>query len=99
MENRFVKIADKLNHSPVWNHTMLCLFLYVCEMIVLVVIVLGKLYVGKVILAGAFKAWILMTVPLVVVWLLLGLRNYRIHKKMGIWKYYQSKTRNGKLID
>jgi len=99
MENRFVNIADKLNHSPVWNHTMLCLLLYVCEMIVLVVIVLGKLYVGKVILAGAFKAWILMTVPLVVVWLLLGLRNYRIHKKMGIWKYYQSKTRNGKLID
>jgi len=78
---------------------MLCLFLYACEMMVLGVIVLGKLYLGKVILAGAFKAWILMTVPLIVVWLLLGLRNYRIHKKMGIWKYYQSKTRNGKLID
>jgi hypothetical protein len=48
---------------------------------------------------GLLKTWLIMTVPLCIGWLLLGLRNYYINKKIGIWKYYQSKTRNGKLID
>lgn len=99
MKSRFVKIADKLNHSPVWNHTMLFALLYLCEMVVLVTIVIGKLLVGKVILAGAIKAWLLMTSISIVGWLVLGIRNYHIHKKTNIWKYYTSKTRNGKLID
>jgi hypothetical protein len=51
------------------------------------------------IVGDALKVWLIMTVPLLLGWLLLGLRNYFINKKIGIWKYYQSKTRNGKLID
>lgn len=99
MGNKFTRIADKLNRSPVWNHTLLYLRMYTLEMIVFIAIVIGKLFVGKFFLSEYLKLWLIMTVPLIVVWLLLGLRNYRIHKKMGIWKYYQSKTRNGKLID
>ena len=92
-------MADKLNRSPVWNHTMLFLFMYAMEMFVLVAIVIGKLFTGKLIVAGAFKAWLFMTVPLIVGWLIFGLRNYYINKKIGIWNYYRKKTRNGKLID
>ena len=99
MKSRLVRISDKLNHSPVWNHTMLFVLLYVWEMVVLSAIAIGKLVVGKAILAGAFKAWFLITSITIVGWLLLGVRNYHIHKKMNIWKYYISKTRNGKLID
>jgi hypothetical protein len=97
MENRFVRLADKFNRSPVWNHTMMCVFLYAMEMCVLVLIVIGKLFTGNLIVAGALKAWLFMTVPLLFIWVIFGIRNYYIHKKMGIWNYYRKKTRNGKL--
>lgn len=77
---------------------MLCVLLYALEMVLLTAIVIYRyFFVGFV--GEALKAWLLMTVPLILVWLLLGLRNYYINKKIGIWKHYQNKTRNGKLID
>lgn len=98
MINRFKQVAYKLNHSPVWNHSMLCVFLYALEMIWLLSIEIYR-YFNSGYSKGVLKAWLLMTIPLILVWLLLGLRNYYINKKIGIWKHYQKKTRKGKLID
>ena len=98
MENRFVRLADKFNHSPVWNHTMMCVLLYAMEMVFLAVVEIVRFFtVGY--SAGLLKAWLLMTVPLLFTWVIFGIRNYYIHKKMGIWNYYRKKTRNGKLLD
>ena len=97
--NKLQKIADRLNHSPVWNHTMLLVLLYFWEMVVWVGIVFSEFFTKKFLPWEDFKLWLIMTVPLIFIWLIFGIRNYYINKKIGIWKYYQSKTRNGKLID
>lgn len=94
--NKLQKIADRLNHSPVWNHTMLLVLLYFWEMAVLAVVEIIR-YASVGYSQGLLKAWLLMTVPLLFIWVIFGVRNYYIHKKMGIWNYYRKKTRNGKL--
>ena len=96
MKNRFVRLADKLNHSPVWNHTMMCVFLYAMEMVIFITIFIYKFFVVGLI-GDALKVWLIMTVPLLFIWVIFGISNYYIHKKMGIWNYYRKKTRNGKL--
>lgn len=95
--NKFQKIADRLNHSPIWNHTMLLVLLYFWEMVVLGGIVISEFFTRKFLLWEDFKLWLIMTVPLLFIWVIFGIRNYYIHKKMGIWNYYRKKTRNGKL--
>lgn len=97
MENRFVRLADKFNRSPVWNHTMMCVFLYAMEMVVWIGIVISEFFTRKFLPWEDFKLWLIMTVPLLFIWVIFGIRNYYIHKKMDIWNYYRKKTRNGKL--
>jgi hypothetical protein len=95
--NKLQKIADALNHSPVWNHTMIFVLLYFWEMVIFATVLAYKYFVvGSV--GEALKVWLIMTLPLILAWLLLAFRNYRIHQKIGIWNYYRKRTRNGRLF-
>jgi predicted membrane metal-binding protein len=98
LKNRLIKNGVKLNLSPIWHHTMLFLFLYGLEMLVFVAIFIYRYFIVGFV-GEALKVWLIMTVPLIIAWLILGLRNYYINKKIGIWKHFQNKTRKEKLID
>ena len=77
---------------------MLCVFLYLLEMFLFISIFIYRyFFVGFV--GEALKVWLIMTVPLICIWLIFGIRNYYINKKIGIWNFYRKKTRNGKLND